>query len=86
MARNRLIYMGAVLAVVIEPRFKEGGSWHGAVAALRQRLCRVAVYGGASGAQASLALGALGAIRVSDPAGLASVLRAPPPQPVLFAC
>ncbi len=46
MHRNRLLYSAAVLAIVIDPRFKAGGSWHGAVLALRQRLCRVCVFGG----------------------------------------
>lgn len=38
MRRNALIYAGAVGTVVLGARFREGGSWHGAIEALRRRL------------------------------------------------
>ena len=44
MERNALIYSGATLTVVVRARYREGGTWHGAVNALRRRLGAVAVH------------------------------------------
>ncbi len=58
MERNALIYASSVCAVVVEPRHREGGTWHGAADALRRRLCRVLVLDDESvGARALIALG-----------------------------
>lgn len=60
MERNRLIYAAATDSVVIGPRFREGGSWHGALDALRHRWSRVWVFeDGSPGSQGLVALGAL---------------------------
>ncbi len=61
MERNALIYASAEFAVVIGPRFREGGTWHGACAALRRRLCPVLVLQEETNL-ATRALVALGAI------------------------
>lgn len=76
MERNRLIYSAACLAVVFHPRFQVGGSWHGAVAAIRGRLCPVAVWAAPIG-EASRALGCLGASLVSSASALDALLDAP---------
>ncbi len=41
--RNTLIYAMASAAIVIHPRYKKGGSWHGASHALRRKICPVMV-------------------------------------------
>jgi predicted Rossmann fold nucleotide-binding protein DprA/Smf involved in DNA uptake len=38
MERNALIYAFSVITIVCHARFKQGGSWHGAISALRRRL------------------------------------------------
>jgi len=43
MQRNAWIYSASDLCLVIGPRFRQGGTWHGAVAALRTRHDRVGV-------------------------------------------
>lgn len=43
MERNVMIYSMADAAIVIGPRLRAGGTWHGAVSALRSRLTRVFV-------------------------------------------
>ncbi len=61
MERNALIYASAEFAVVIGPRFRTGGTWHGACAALRRRLCPILVVQEETNL-ATRALVALGAI------------------------
>lgn len=59
MERNALIYAAAERAIVIGPRLKVGGTWHGAAYALRKRLTTVEVLDdGSPGARALIALGA----------------------------
>lgn len=65
MERNALIYAGSLACVVVQPRFRVGGTWQGAVDALRRRLCPVWVQD--AGTQATEALVALGAVRLPDP-------------------
>lgn len=62
MARNTLLYAASPCTVVIQPRLRAGGTWAGAVDALRRRLCKVVVWG-PGGCAASEALVALGAVR-----------------------
>jgi hypothetical protein len=45
MERNALIYALADGAIAISPRWKHGGTWHGAVECLRRRLCPLWVAG-----------------------------------------
>lgn len=84
MERNALIYASSSVAVVVEPRYREGGTWHGAVDALRRRLCRVLVWDdGSPGADALIALGGVG---VRDATSLEEWLgeKVEPSQPELF--
>lgn len=60
MERNSLIYLAGEYAVAIGARFGEGGTWHGAVTALRKRLTEVRVP--QDGSRASQALINLGAV------------------------
>lgn len=83
MERNRLIYAAADLTLVFEPRFKAGGTWHGAVGSLRQRLGHPAVWAAPASpaVQALVALGASGWSQISD---LPSLLHRQAGHPALF--
>jgi predicted Rossmann fold nucleotide-binding protein DprA/Smf involved in DNA uptake len=59
MERNTLLYAFSEITVLAHARFKEGGSWHGAVNALRRRLTHLLVPN--DGQLAHRALIALGA-------------------------
>lgn len=83
MQRNALIYAGSVAAVVLRPRLRAGGSWHGASDALRRRLCRVIVFGQGD-EQAIRALVAQGALLIADPSELPELLARPANQGDLF--
>ncbi|HRI43754.1 MAG TPA: DNA-processing protein DprA [Fimbriimonadaceae bacterium] len=76
MERNAVIYSLADATVVVRARFREGGTWHGAVGALRRR-ARVLVRPD-SGCPAARALLALGAEPLSSAAELAGHMAAPP--------
>jgi hypothetical protein len=64
MERNQLIYAFGDLTVVHSARFKSGGSWHGAIKALRQHLPVAVLYGSGKSADSGQNLtskeGALG--------------------------
>ncbi|MCH7904831.1 MAG: DNA-processing protein DprA [Armatimonadetes bacterium] len=85
MERNALIYAYGTHTVVIRPRYRVGGTWHGATDALRRDLSVVGVWGRGADA-ASEALTALGAVRVPRVRDLAGFLATSPPQlqPWLF--
>lgn len=76
MERNALIYAASQATLVVQPRLREGGSWHGAASALRRRLCEVRVFHQEEN-PACWALEALGAVPVTTPAGAI----APPSEP-----
>lgn len=76
MERNALIYAASPATLVVQPRLREGGSWHGAVSALRRRLREVRVFHQVEN-PACRALEALGAVPVTTPAGAI----APPSEP-----
>jgi len=82
MERNTLIYAASEATVVIDPRFKEGGTWHGAVEANRRKLCPLIIR--ATDTPSCRALVALGAQPMSDPSELASILQRVPLQRGLF--
>jgi predicted Rossmann fold nucleotide-binding protein DprA/Smf involved in DNA uptake len=82
MERNALIYAIADAAVIVHARFKTGGTWHGAVEALRRRYTRLIVREDANNA-AHRALIGLGAIPLRRPEQLAEALAALPMQPTL---
>lgn len=85
MARNHAIYSLAEAAFVIGPRFREGGTWHGCVSALRARLTRVFVLETGS-KRATTALAAMGATLVPASTSFAEALARPrsPMQPSWF--
>lgn len=85
MVRNQAIYSLSEGAFVVGPRFREGGTWHGCVSALRARLTRVFVLESGSKA-ATTALAAMGATLVPASASFACALTMPcsPMQPSWF--
>lgn len=83
MLRNAFIYASAEAALVVRPRYRQGGSWHGAVNALRERRTRVVVSSPA-GCLAGRALSGAGAFAYVGGLTLAEVLAMPAPQPELF--
>jgi predicted Rossmann fold nucleotide-binding protein DprA/Smf involved in DNA uptake len=89
MERNALIYAAAEAAIVVQPRFRQGGTWVGAANALRRRLSRVLVFiredMPPEEHRAARALIALGAEPVSDATFLADALAAAPGPARLFA-
>ena len=82
MERNTLIYSASEVTVIIDARFKEGGTWHGAIEANRRKLCPLIVQHGTN--EASRALQGLGCIPLSSPSELASALARPSEQRGLF--
>ncbi len=88
MRRNALIYALSDAAAAVQPRFREGGTWHGAYHALRSRLCRVFLMSAPSDLACS-ALSSLGASVLSMDAlqslpSFRQVLLDAPVQPCLF--
>lgn len=60
MERNALLYAASERSLVVACRFREGGTWAGAVDALRRRLGSIWVWqDGSAGARALAALGAV---------------------------
>lgn len=58
MERNALIYAMGAFALVFDPRFRAGGTWHGAIEAHRRCLTRLLVHESeAPGTKALIALG-----------------------------
>lgn len=66
MERNTLLYAASDRTLVVGPRLREGGTWWGAVGALRLRLCQVFVFD--DGSPGARALANLGARLVNEPA------------------
>ena len=83
MERNALIYAFGRRALVVRPRWRQGGTWHGAVDALRRRLGALGVYGDD---RAASALEGLGARLLTCPDDVRTFLAQPIPvsQPSLF--
>ena len=68
--RNALIYAASIATIVVQPRRGEGGTWCGAVDAIRRRLtcvCAVAAPGESAENEAVSALRALGAQSAPSP-------------------
>jgi len=82
MERNALIYAASSHTIVGQARFKEGGTWHGAVSAVRSRLSTLVVR--RSPAVAMRALASLGGVWLDSPAGLSAALKCHGPQGELF--
>jgi predicted Rossmann fold nucleotide-binding protein DprA/Smf involved in DNA uptake len=75
MERNSLIYALGCATVIVRARFREGGTWHGAVSAWRRHRARLIVQADAA-CPASRALLALGAQGIRTPAELDTALGA----------
>jgi predicted Rossmann fold nucleotide-binding protein DprA/Smf involved in DNA uptake len=82
MERNALIYAASSHTVIGQARFKEGGTWHGAVHAARSRLSTLLVR--KSDDPAMRALSALGGTWLDSPRDLGAALKAQGPQGQLF--
>lgn len=82
MERNALIYALSEATIVVQARFREGGTWVGAVDAIRRRLTRVVVRDDPAD-RASRALIALGATPLSEAASIPAVLNRSDAQRVL---
>jgi len=82
MERNTLIYAAAEKTVVVQARFKEGGTWIGALEATRKKLCPLIVRD--SDSPASRALVSLGATPLVEPEKLGLAIDQPPIQRGLF--
>jgi hypothetical protein len=82
MGRNRLIYALSALVLVVTSDIGQGGTWEGAVEALRGRLTHVVIWQGIGAGPGNPALTALGGRPASV---IADVLVdggvAPPPEP-----
>lgn len=83
MFRNNLIYGTAALAIVVSPRLKQGGSWHGAISALQKNLCPVAVKW-APNDPAVKELVRRGAFIIKNPSEIESIMNAANQQKTLF--
>ena len=73
MERNSLIYAIAEAAIIVHARFKQGGTWHGAIDAQRRRLTQLVVREDSTNA-AHQALISLGAVPLQKAAQLLNVL------------
>jgi predicted Rossmann fold nucleotide-binding protein DprA/Smf involved in DNA uptake len=82
MERNALIYAASSHTVIGQARFKEGGTWHGAVHASRSRLSTLLVR--KSEDPAMRALVALGGVWLESPRELGIALKSNGPQGQLF--
>ena len=82
MERNTLIYSAAEKTIIIQARFKEGGTWNGAIEALRRKLCPLVVRDDKS--KANRALIGLGAYPLITPSDLGTALEQAPAQRGLF--
>jgi predicted Rossmann fold nucleotide-binding protein DprA/Smf involved in DNA uptake len=83
MERNTLIYASARLAVVVQPRWRQGGSWHGALNALQRRLTAVTIFGDPTDPGTSELL-AKGASLIHHPPEIEVLLKNLSHQPPLF--
>lgn len=75
MERNALIYAASSHTLVVQPRYKEGGTWHGATNASRKKLTRLLQLPGED--QATRSLLALGARTLNSVSDLENELRNP---------
>ena len=77
LTRNKWIYAASEATIVVSSRFGEGGSWAGAIAAMKARLGEIIVYLGPQPSSGNEALRKLGARAVSSVAELREALGHP---------
>jgi predicted Rossmann fold nucleotide-binding protein DprA/Smf involved in DNA uptake len=86
--RNALLYAFSEATIAVQPRFREGGTWHGALGALRQRLCQVVLMeepvNSACVALRSLGASAMTSAEAQSLSCFLERLCAPSSQPALF--
>lgn len=79
MGRNKIIYALSAATLVVATDLESGGTWAGAVEALRQRLAPVLVWVGDEAAEGNAALVARGAVPVTAMDDLFPLPGRPPP-------
>lgn len=79
MGRNKVIYALSVATLVVAADLETGGTWAGAVEALRQRPAPVLVWAGEGAAAGNVALVARGAVPVTSLDALFPLPERPPP-------
>ncbi len=79
LGRNKLIYASAAMTLVVACDIDRGGTWEGAVQALRRGYGSVAAWVGPGAGPGNERLVEIGAIAVDD---VAAVLQLPSPDPV----
>lgn len=79
MGRNKVIYALSAATLVVAADLESGGTWAGAVEALRQRLAPVLVWAGHEVAEGNAALVARGAVPVMAMDDLFPLPEGPPP-------
>ena len=78
MSRNKLIYALSDVTVVVASDLESGGTWSGAVEALKGAITRVGVWRGAGEGPGNAALEDLGATALRSADGLAGILAEEP--------
>ena len=82
MGRNKLIYALSAVTVVVASDLENGGTWAGAIEAIRQRYGKVAVWRGPGGGPGNAKLADLGVKPLGKIGDLESALVADDPEPV----
>lgn len=77
LSRNKWIYAASDSVVVVASRFGEGGSWAGAIAAMKARLSQILVFMGSQPSSGNEALYKLGAVPVRSVSDLREALGHP---------
>jgi predicted Rossmann fold nucleotide-binding protein DprA/Smf involved in DNA uptake len=77
LTRNKWVYAAAEATIVVASRFGEGGSWAGAIAAMRARLGRVIVFLSDMPSSGNEALAKLGATPLRSADELREVMGNP---------
>ncbi len=81
MGRNKLVYALSLVTLVVATDIDTGGTWSGAVEAVKDRTGRVAVWRGAGEGRGNAAIEDRGAVAVRSIDDLESLLRAPDEEP-----
>lgn len=81
MGRNKLIYAQSLVTLVVASDLETGGTWSGAVEAVKDGFGRVAVWRGAGEGPGNAAIEKRGAVAVGSVDGLESLLHEKEPEP-----
>ena len=80
MGRNKLIYALSDVTVAVAADSGSGGTWTGAMEALKGRYCQVAVWRGTGEGPGNGALADMGATSITDVTQLRAILDSPPSE------